>query len=316
MEMTAFIPNGQVQARIRGDNGFTAIRYVLALSLIVTHYAVLTRQEPVWPINGDVVVKGFFTITGFLATYSYLRSTNVKEYAWKRFRRIYPPYLVVVLACFLLGWTVSTLSVSDYFSSDQSYRYLLYNAVFLNFMEPSLPGVFTDNAMTAVNGSLWFMKVQVLFYCCIPFICWLMRRFGRWRTLLVLWLLSMAYIMLCRHFFDTTDNPLFEILQHQLMGQLPFFLGGMTMLLLFERLQDKLWWVVACGAAVTVVLLAVSHPWLHLLLEPVAYACLIVGLAYACRPLALLHHVPDFSYSLYLMHFPIIQVLIQAGIIG
>ena len=47
-------------------------------------------------------------------------------------------------------------------------RYLGWNLAFLNFMEPALPGVFEANRFTEINGALWTLKIEVMFYLVLP----------------------------------------------------------------------------------------------------------------------------------------------------
>ena len=82
-------------------------------------------------------------------------------------RRILPPYwATVVLFAILLGFCSAS---PDYFLSGQFWKYLIANLCFVNFVEPALPGVFDGMEVTAVNGSLWTMKVEWMLYLSMPF---------------------------------------------------------------------------------------------------------------------------------------------------
>lgn len=296
--------------RLRQPNGMTAVRYFLALSLIATHFCVLAGLPLAWWVDGDMVVKSFFVISGFFVLYSYLRTGDVKQYARRRFLRTYPLYFVVVAGSTALGCLFSTLPAGQYFTHPQTWRYLLCNALFLNFAEPSLPGVFTANVMPEVNGSLWFMKVLVGFYILLPFIVWLLRRYGRVSVLAVLFLLSVGYTEWCRHLYATTGQRIFDLLHHQTPGYLPYFLAGMAALLFFDRLRRHLgwWWVVAVGIELTARL--ADFP-LIIHLKPVTYAVVLFTAGWFVRPLRVLHRVPDITYGMYLIHVPVIQALLQ-----
>ena len=47
-------------------------------------------------------------------------------------------------------------------------------------MEPNLPGVFAGNTVTEVNGALWTLKIEVMFYLILPLLVWLLRFAGRY----------------------------------------------------------------------------------------------------------------------------------------
>lgn len=302
--------NDATQRFLSSPNGMTAVRYILAFSLVAAHFCVLSGIPLVWPVDGDMVVKSFFVISGFFVLYSYLRINDVKRYTLRRFRRTYPLYLTVVVSCTVFGCLFSTLSVGDYFTHAQTWRYLLYNALFLNFAEPSLPGVFTANEMSAVNGSLWFMKVLVLFYAILPVIVWLMRRWGRLTVLSVLFVLSVVYLELCDHLYATTSREIFNLLRHQTPGYLPYFIAGMAVLLYLEHFRKTIgWWWLAAAAIALIAVYAGFTPIVYL--KPVVYAVVLFTFGLFVRPLRVSHRVPDITYGMYLIHFPVIQALLQ-----
>ena len=157
---------------IGADNCFTLLRYAFALAIFCNHLCYSTGR-PIFLCYGGVFVQGFFVISGFLTMNSYVRKDDWRDFALRRMRRILPGYVTAVLLCFLVGIVFTTLPLSEFFSNIATWRYLCANLVFMNFLQPTLPGVFDDHAMQAINSSLWTMKIEVLFYLSVPFVTWL-----------------------------------------------------------------------------------------------------------------------------------------------
>ena len=156
---------------VRRNNCFDLLRYLFALLIVAFHFSVLTHAEwsEMMVQSGPLSVKAFFVMTGFLVAYSFLQHEHhLQKYFRKRFERILPAYVVVVLFCFLLGMMLSSYSVADFLTSKESWKYLGSNLLMLNWLQPSLPGTFTRCHMTAVDGSLWTMKFELLFYVLLP----------------------------------------------------------------------------------------------------------------------------------------------------
>ena len=108
-------------SRIKGANGFDAIKYVFAFLLIAFHFTVATGMEKPWFVpNGEKVVMTFFVIAGFLVVYGFIRNSDLGRYVRKRCLRILPSYVLVVAASFLLLSALSNLPFRDYFSDPQS----------------------------------------------------------------------------------------------------------------------------------------------------------------------------------------------------
>ena len=292
---------------VKRENSFRAIRYFFALSLMLVHVTTAMGQAQFMPFTGALCVKAFFVITGFLVLFSYCRSANIATYARKRVFRVLPAYLCVVLMCFLAGALESRLSVAEYFSSGQSYRYLLYNAMFLNFLEPCLPGVFESNPLHAVNGSLWFMKVEVIFYISVPIFVYLLCRFRKWVVLLSVFACSVAYNVFFSYMYVRTGDEMYHLLQRQFLGQLIYFFAGAALLVYFDVFCNYVRWIFPVGILLFVI--SSASGWLHYV-EPVGLAVVIVGVAYYARFLKIFNQVPDLTYGLYLYHFPIAQTVV------
>ena len=150
------------------DNSMGLVRYYLAFAVFVAHFNAVYDAGIWFPTDGYNAVGGFFALSGFLVYPSYLKHRNLKDYMLRRVRRIFPPYMFIVLLCAFALVFVSTLPASEYFFNAQWLKYLASNLTFMNFLCPELPGVFQDLPVKAVNGSLWTMKVEILLYLSVP----------------------------------------------------------------------------------------------------------------------------------------------------
>lgn len=154
-------------------NSFDALRLLAAWLVIMGHGFILAGHPELVPRFGglDTPVLGvaiFFTISGFLIWKSWFASSSWQEFVIARTLRIFPALVVVVvLTTLLLGPLGTTLSASEYFQSGETYRYLV-NAVIVD-PQYSLPGVFQAQPFTtAVNGSLWTLRVELFCYALVP----------------------------------------------------------------------------------------------------------------------------------------------------
>ena len=300
--------------RVRRDNCFDFLRYLFAFSLILVHFCTLTETEQFWVISGQTRVKAFFTITGFLVVYSYLRHDNLKTYATKRLRRIMPAYVTVIIFCTVAGLAVTPASTTEYITSAQTWRYLAANLTMLNFIEPSLPGLFPGHYEEAVNGSLWSMKFEMLFYALIPIIIWLMRRYGKLAVLIAVFAVYLAY----RVTFDYLEDhhpevALYGAINHASFNTMVYFFSGMVLILYFDIFCRHVRIIFPATVAL-LLLLHVANLYVLNYIEPLLFSALLIGVAYYCRPLNFLQHHDNISYGLYLYHYPVIQVLIMAGV--
>lgn len=308
--MNDLISNETIE-RVKRDNCFDFLRYLFAFSLILVHFCTLTDTEQFWFISGQMRVKAFFTITGFLVVYSFLRRKSLKVYCWKRILRILPAYATTILLCYLVGYFFSTASATDYYFSLQSFKYLLANLSFMNFIEPCLPGLFTNNGYGPfVNGSLWSMKLEVLFYIAVPVIIWLMRKYGKSYVIITIFVMNVVFHTVFDYLESTTGNMLYHDIHNHNFITIIYFFSGTAILLYFDWFCRHIKWILPC-CMMYLCMMFITDVSVMYYFEPLVFSAIIVGIAYFCKPLNFLQRYDNISYGLYLYHFPIIQVLVQ-----
>ena len=260
-------------------------------------------------ISSDLAVKGFFVVSGFLIFRSFEASASVRDYFENRVRRIYPAYACVIIVCAVAGGFITQLRWSDYFSPALA-KYLAANLVFLNFLAQELPGVFTGNPLQAVNGALWTLKIEVAFYCVVPFIALLFRRYGTVAASMVLYVMSVIYLTGFEAMAEHTGRPYFAMLARQLPGQLTYFIVGG----LFHYHELVMRHRALPIFLVSLTLLLFRVPLIDPILTPVCLGFVVMYFAMGIPFLGNFGRHGDFSYAIYIFHYPVLQFLVWKGL--
>jgi peptidoglycan/LPS O-acetylase OafA/YrhL len=302
-------------------NNLDCLRVILASIVVLFHMSALTAL-PAFNFLGKYcsphfAVRSFFVISGMLIYQSYSRSSSISSYFEKRVRRIYPAYFTTIVIAALALSFLSSLPPSVYFGSG-FWKYLGANLVFLNFLAPSLPGVFTANNLNAVDGALWTLKIEVVFYISVPLFHYLCNRFGTKITVGTIFVLSSIwkygfYWLGVLHSASSTyagDAPrnIYEKLDVQFPSQLVYFLSGVLLLLYFDKLKTHFRTILA----ITAVLYATDHFFTGELLDVFWISGLVFVFGF-WRYLGKFAKYGDFSYGLYIVHWPILQIFIALG---
>ncbi|MBV8207204.1 MAG: acyltransferase, partial [Acidobacteria bacterium] len=214
----------------RGNN-FDLARLLLATLVVFFHAAMLSEHPRLLflhRLDARGAVEGFFVISGFLIFASYERSRSLRDYFVKRARRILPGYWFATLLCLAIA--------AGYGRLFRAGKFLIGNLTFLGFISPGIPGVFESNPENAaMNGALWTIKIEVLFYCAVPVLVFLCRRFRPILVLSACIAASLAWrAALARH----------SSLSLQLPGQLSYFsLGALAYYYrpAFHRIAKWIW---------------------------------------------------------------------------
>jgi peptidoglycan/LPS O-acetylase OafA/YrhL len=251
---------------------------------------------------------------------SYTKSSSLRSYFEKRIRRIYPAYFTVIVVAAFAFFPLSIFPAHRYFGLGLV-KYLASNLVFMNFLFPMLPGVFRNNQNWAVNGALWTLKIEVLFYISVPVLHWLCGRFG---TKLIL---GSSFVLSCVwkygfevlgsrstlpavFGFDRSRN-IYSQLSVQFPAQLAYFIAGIVLLLYFDKLKRYYGVILAA----TVALFLVDHFFTGGLFDSGGTLDLlwISGIVFMFgfwRYFGNFSKHGDFSYGVYIVHWPILQTLV------
>jgi peptidoglycan/LPS O-acetylase OafA/YrhL len=298
--------------RLRANN-FDLLRFIFAFVVFLVHSYALSGAPTLSILSkllsSEIAVKCFFVVSGFLIFMSYENSSDTARFFLKRARRIYPAYFSIVLICAVLGGAFSSYSWSEYWSLSLL-KYIVANLVFLNFLQPNLPGLFENNTLHAVNGALWTLKIEVMFYLFVPLAVMAFHKFGRLTVIITLYFASVLYSVIIIELLRRTGIDLYIELQRQLPAQLTYFLAGATCYYYFQHLAKYGLWLL--GLAIATFILQAWSPWIAI--EPIALAVVVVYFACIFPSIGNFGKYGDFSYGMYIVHFPILQVLISFGL--
>jgi peptidoglycan/LPS O-acetylase OafA/YrhL len=298
-------------------NNFDLLRFFFAFSVFWYHAHVLSGAEALAPLSrflsADVAVKAFFVASGYLVTMSYAGSSSVFDYAAKRARRLYPAYITVILLAVVLGAALTALPPGEYFGG-ATLRYVLWNALFLNFVAPTLPGTFTANPWTEVNGALWTLKIEVMFYALVPFMVWMCRRTRAAWVFAAIYVASALYADILESMAAATGSERYAQFARQLPGQLRYFVVGAAGWYLRDQWSRQWTRIALASAAGFLLARAVGSPTLTLWIEPAALGGLVLWAAFGMRYLGNFGRRGDLSYGIYIIHFPVLQAMIAAGL--
>jgi peptidoglycan/LPS O-acetylase OafA/YrhL len=251
-------------------------------------------------LDAGAAVEGFFAISGCLIFASWDRSASLREFAGKRARRILPAYYATTGLCLAIAFSL--------FHAFGVGKFLAANATFLNFLHPGIEGVFEGNPeSSAMNGALWTIRVELMFYCAVPAAAWLCRRLGRDRFLVSTAIASVFYrcVMEGRLLLDSPHRSLAVALP----GQWSFFAAGALIYYHLDWFRRYGKWLVLPALA----LYAATYFVDGLALRPVAIPILVLAFCFLAPGMKGPARWGDFSYGTYLLHWPIIQTFVAFG---
>ena len=278
--------------KINIDNNFDILRLILAILVYFAHWNILTSQDisnQLFHLSG-YAVHMFFIVSGFLIFWSFDADQNKKHFYIKRFFRIFPLYafLIILQTLFFIGFSDgSTFEVIKYF---------IANIFFLNFLAPSVGSTLSSLEVNAINGSLWTLKNEVVFYLIVPLLFMFYKKWGGY-ILLILYSLSVVYMF-------AVDYLGMEKLLVQFPAQVRLFMVGILLYILFDKFNKKNIYLLAIVSLILLIFLK-DNTYFNYILYPFCIGFMMIFLVYFVKNIKVNF---DFSYSLYILHFPVIQL--------
>lgn len=286
--------------------GFDAVRIALSLVILTYHSFLLAPDRSgIAYINNHfylfiiALVPMFFGLSGFLVTGSALRTRSVKVFLTYRGLRIFPALAVEVTLCaVLLGPFMTSLPLAEYFTTKQFFSYF-GNIVGIVRME--LPGVFLTNPLPKiVNGSLWTLQPE--FYCYLIMAALMLSRLVYRRA----WysgafFASTAVLTACNALYGY-GNP-GDLFPPNVI--IYYFFVGIAACHWRDRIPAHP--LLFALALVLSCFMLSQQGLVYLAAIPVTYCIVYAGMLRLPR-IPLLQN-GDYSYGIYLLHFPVLQSL-------
>jgi peptidoglycan/LPS O-acetylase OafA/YrhL len=267
---------------------------------------------------GVFALHAFFVLGGFLVAGSFEHSRSWRRYLANRALRLFPGYwtcLLFTAACLVpIASALSSGRTEAGASANalQASRYVVANFL-LRINQSTIGDLFAGNpASGVINGSLWSLFPEMLCYSFLALIgvAGALRAGRRWTlvlTGLIAWLLYAGTPRILDAFASSPwQTKVWYLLQ--LDSLLVYFCGG-ALLWTFRAVIPFSRPVRYLGLFAAVV--ALASGW-HRVLGPLALPPAILALA-IMLPWQNFDQHGDFSYGLYLYHYPLQQILFAAG---
>lgn len=299
---------------IERRNNFDFLRLIFAYFVILSHcYPISGEHDCDWLCQltdkqiwfSFIGLKGFFAISGYLIFKSLHHSKSLKSYTYKRIYRIFPAFFTVLILTALLMSIIYQNDKVPYFSQPSVWSYVPIN-LSLIFYQLNIVNIFESNPYQyIINGSLWTIPYEVVFYCLLPIIK--LRNIRTTKTLIIL--LFLISVLLSILYNSTLKSITFGSFQlSHLFDLLSYFLAGSLIYLLkLDMYFSKKQWILFFIFLITISIYFQYFESIKYFVFPLT----IILIGNSSMPIInqVYNRVGDISFGLYLYAFPIQQTL-------
>ncbi|MEU2739609.1 acyltransferase [Streptomyces sp. NPDC007095] len=300
--------------------GLDGLRGLAALYVLLFHCRLLTmpgfpeNSGPAWLgwlMYGRLAVVFFLVLSGFSLAISPARNGwqlgGVSRFLRRRAWRILPPYWAALALSLVVAWFVVPAS---HFGPPTGTSVLVYGFVVQDMFTAPTP-----------NGAFWSIGVEAELYLVFPLLLLVRRRLGA-----VVLVAGVTLLVVARGLLAPNASPV-EGVNWLTPNLAPVFVAGLVgagIVVAPEKFRRLPWHWLAAPAVLPVVALVVikgsvwtvdHYFWIDLAVAP-AMTMMIAAVAtgrpaFLMRLLAtrLMRGLGDFSYSLYLVHLPIVMIV-------
>jgi peptidoglycan/LPS O-acetylase OafA/YrhL len=294
-------------------NNLDWLRLLFALQVCLHH---LTLHFDVYLpkiIKNFPGVPAFFFVSGFLVYVSYQNAPG-RQYARNRLLRIYPALIAVTLG----GAAVTVVALGWETVARHAGTYALWITAQLTLGQAYNAPLFREVGVGVMNGSLWSITVELLFYACVPLVAAAERRYRH-----AIWIVGlMSFAVFAIGPLVSTEAVYRQKTAYDIVALTPLAWGWMFCVGIlaakhFDLIRPYLRFFPLAIVPMALMILFADG---GLLFKPIGnrlgviyflcYAALILWAAFA------LPHVPlktDLSYGAYVWHMPVVNLMLVLG---
>lgn len=303
----------QMKPAFPKQNNLEWLRLLLATQVVIEHAAAHIGFSLPGLISNFPGVPAFFFVSGFLIYSSYLNAPG-RRYFENRFLRLYPGLVAVtiggaVVALLARGW-------SDLFYNGETYAVWFIAQTTLG--QAFNPGLFREVGVGVINGSLWTITTEILFYLCVPVIAWLERRFAH--TVIMLLALSFVFYAIGPLVFSTKiyrDKTVYDLFALTPVAWGWMFAAGILAAKNFDcirRFIPYAIWAIAPMALMIAFGSGLLFGSTGNRLGLVYFLCYVGVVLWFAFTVPFVRLKFDLSYGAYIWHMPVINFLLVLGI--
>lgn len=294
-------------------NALNAWRLALAIGVILWHSWPLTGRDmayaPAAQLLNQTWVDGFFALSGFLITGSWLRTPRLRQYFLARGLRIFPGlWVCLLIVAFVIAPVAVTIqgeSARKLLTSTAPIEYVLNNSV-LNVFYLDIAGTPHGVPWSGVwDGPLYTLVFEVICYLAVAGL-------GVARLASRRWVSPVAFTLaLCGSLlFSFPTRAELGATLPQMISRFALMFAAGAVMYHFQDVIPARWSLV--GVGVVIVLVAGLLPNYRVVAAiPLAYVVIVSG--------SLIHHTrfnlrTDLSYGTYIYAWPVQQLLVVCGL--
>jgi peptidoglycan/LPS O-acetylase OafA/YrhL len=303
--------------------GIDGLRAVAALWVVLFHVHAFSQARFAHVPGLDLIMRSgstgvslFLVLSGFCLYLPFAGGRTgrfrTREFMLRRCRRLLPAYYTSLAVFVAINVGAAAWLGLAPLSTGQAIWQALTHVALIHTLFPS--------TFYSLNGAYWSLGLEWQLYLALPLLVWGIGRFGLRRTALAAILCNIVYRLLLavatgKGVIPAASPLALVVLPNQLPGRWAEFVFGMIVAELYVTGQIARWagtMKVACLVLIPASLVASGSPLSHLLFGGVFFILVslvltsgsLAGRIFSWPPLVA---IGTMSYSLYLVHQPLVQ---------
>jgi peptidoglycan/LPS O-acetylase OafA/YrhL len=242
-------------------------------------------------------VAVFFGLSGFLIHQSASTSFSFSQFFFRRFRRIFPGFILVLITTSLIYYPLYQYTSTGTLKNVNTTEQLLYfgKNLFLHIFKPEIANSLNTSITQNWNPSLWTLEFEFVLYLT----CFMIFRFLGKVSRFFVPVIGLTFAIICRG--SSQEAPFFEFFY---LAQFYFF--GMTLWHYKKR-------IVLGGRMLILLLVSTAFAYLFIeefFLTSALCILLVLSICLIVRPGSQSRH--DYSYGIYLHSGPVTHLVVAA----